>query len=390
MSIRNNAGIGRLPNINPFQYGALALDEAFTNRNGEIAELSADIRSGQDVVLFAPRRYGKSSLIWRVVQRLVKQGALVGQIDLMSTPTREKFADRLAGTIHDEMASRLFKAKERLSVFAGLRVTPTITVNPEDGSISFSFDARAARSDIDATLEELFALPGRIGAERGRRVALVFDEFQEVVEIDPGLPKLMRSAFQEQPEVSHVYLGSKRHMMERIFSDANEPFWRSAKQMELGVIAPEAFEPWVRERFQQTGKKLTQDALDRAFEITGGHPYATQELFYFVWGQTGANATATIHTVDYALGATLRSENAHFGLLWDGLPAAQRLVLLALADEQPGHPLTSEYQRRHSLPATPTVQTALGALVRAELVTRPGRGEYAIAEPFLTEWLRRR
>src|SRR5438067_207359 len=218
---------------NPFQYGALALDQAFTDREREIAELSAVVRNGQDVVVFAPRRYGKSSLIWRVVQRLVKRGVLVGQIDLMSTPTREKFAERLAKTIHDEMASRLFKAKERLAVFSGLRVTPTITVYPDDGSISFSFDARAARADIDATLEELFALPGRIGADRGRRAALVFDEFQEVVEIDPGLPKLMRSAFQEQPEVAHVYLGSKRHMMERIFNDANEPFWRSAKQLEL-------------------------------------------------------------------------------------------------------------------------------------------------------------
>ena len=94
--------------------------------------------------------------------------------------------------------------------------------------------------------------------------------------------------------------------------------------------------------------------------------------------------------LELALEATLRSENAHFGLLWDNLAAAQRLVLMALADEQPGHPLTTEFQRRHSLPPTPTVQTALGALVRAELVTRKGRGEYSIVEPFLAEWLRRR
>jgi uncharacterized protein len=375
---------------NPFRYGALALDEAFTNRDAEIAELSADIRSGQDVVLFAPRRYGKSSLIWRVVQRLVRQGVLVGQIDLMSTPTRERFAERLAATIHDEMASRLYKARERLRVFSGLRVTPTITVNPEDNSVSFTFDARAARQDIDATLEELFALPGRMGAERGRRVALVLDEFQEVVEIDPGLPKLMRSAFQEQPEVAHVYLGSKRHMMERIFNDANEPFWRSAKQMELGVIDPAAFEPWVVERFKQTGRRVDDDVLARAFAITGGHPYATQELFYFLWGQTPARASADSERLERALDATLRSENAHFGLLWDRLAASQRLVLLALAEEQPGHPLTTDYQYRHSLPSTPTVQTALNALAKAELVIREGRGEYRIAEPFLAEWLRRR
>src|SRR5438045_6867413 len=129
---------------NPFQYGALALDEAFTDRDAEIAELIADMRGGQDVVLFAPRRFGKSSLIWRVVQRLVKRGVLVGQIDLMSTPTREKFAERLAKTIHDEMASRLVRAKERLGVFSGLRVPPTLTVNPEHRSTQASSAARPA------------------------------------------------------------------------------------------------------------------------------------------------------------------------------------------------------------------------------------------------------
>ena len=30
---------------------------------------------------------------------------------------------------------------------------------------------------------------------------LVLDEFQEVMDIDPGLIKLMRSVFQEQPDV---------------------------------------------------------------------------------------------------------------------------------------------------------------------------------------------
>ena len=65
--------------------------------------------------------------------------------------------------------------------------------------------------------------------------SLILDEFQEVIELDPQLPKLLRSVLQEQPEVGHFFLGSKRHMMERIFNDENEPFWRSAKQLELGA-----------------------------------------------------------------------------------------------------------------------------------------------------------
>ncbi len=64
-------------------------------------------------------------------------------------------------------------------------------------------------------------------------------------------------------------------------------------------------------------------------------------------------------------------------------------MLQALAQEGPGRPLSSDYQRRHALPGTPTVQTALNALERGELVRRVGRGEYRIAEPFLTEWIQR-
>jgi uncharacterized protein len=375
--------------VNPFRFGPLALDEAFTDRQAEIDSLVADARNGQDVVVFAPRRYGKSSLIWRVAQELIKEDVLVAQVDLMRTPTKDQLAAKLAKTIHEELATRLWSAKERLKVFAGLRLTPIITVNPNDGAVSFSFDARAAEQDIDTTLEELLTMLGRIAADRGRRVVLVLDEFQEVVAIDPGLIKLMRSVFQEQPDVAHIYLGSKRHMMRQIFNDENEPFWRSAKQTELDVIPPDLFATYARAQFEKTGKELNADACARALELTGGHPYATQELLYFLWEETPAGAAADLSTLDGALEGTLRSEHAHFSLIWDSVSGAQKRVLQALAQQQPGRPLSSDYQRQHSLPATPTVQTALNALERGELIKRLSRGQYRIAEPFFTEWIQR-
>jgi AAA+ ATPase superfamily predicted ATPase len=375
--------------VNPFRFGPLALDEAFTDREAELDSLLADARNGQDVVVFAPRRYGKSSLVWRVAEELAKEDVLVAQVDLMRTPTKDQLAAKLAKTIHDELATRLWHARERLKVFAGLRLNPTITVNPNDGTVSFRFDARAAAEDIDATLEELLTMIGRIATDRGRRVVLVLDEFQEVVDIDSALIKLMRSVFQEQPDVSHIYLGSKRHMMRRIFNDENEPFWRSAKQTELDVIPPDLFSPYALAKFAQTGKELRPGACARALELTGGHPYATQQLLYFLWEATPAGRAADVAAIDAALDATLRSEHSHFSLIWDGVSGAQKRVLQALGQEQPGRPLSSDYQRRHSLPATPTVQTALTALERAELVRRIGRGEYRIAEPFLTEWIQR-
>ena len=171
--------------MNPFRYGALALDEAFTNREDEIRELTRDILNGQDVVVLAPRRYGKTSLVWRVIQEVVKKKVLVAQVNLMTTPTKERLAEKLADTIHDHIASALFRARERLRIFADLRIRPIVTIDPDTGTPSFSFDAGYPRQDVDATLERLLELPGQLAAERKRKVALVFDEFQEVVDDRP-------------------------------------------------------------------------------------------------------------------------------------------------------------------------------------------------------------
>jgi hypothetical protein len=372
---------------NPFRYGALALDEAFTDRESEIAELEADVRNGQDVVIFAPRRYGKSSLVWRASQELARKKVLVAQVDLMTAPNPAMFAEKLARTIHDDIASPLLRAKERLRVFGDLKVTPSITVDPQTGAPSFAFDVGQRREDIDATIERLLELPGELAAGRKRQVLLVLDEFQEVVEIDPRLPKLMRAVFQRQPEVAHVYLGSKRHMMQRIFNDENEPFWRSAKQVELGVIAPELFAGYIRRQFERTDRYIAPEAVEAILETTGGHPYATQELCYFAWQETAADEHAQAEHVDAALTKVLRSEHAHFSLLWERASGVQRVLLTELARE-PGRPLTGDYRRRHNLPAPSTVQRAVEALEREELVAR-NHGSVRIVEPFLAAWLLR-
>jgi uncharacterized protein len=373
---------------NPFRYGALALGDAFTDREAEVAELLTDILNGQDVVVFAPRRYGKSSLVWRVSQQAIAQDVLVAHVNLMTTPTLERLAEKLAETIHDDLASTLFRARERLRVFQGLRITPVVTLDPQSGKLGFTFDAGRQPQDLDATVERLLELPGQLAAERGRKVALVLDEFQEIVDIDANLPRLMRSVFETQPGVAHVYLGSKRHMLERIFNDENEPFWRSAKQMELGVIAPPLFRDYIDAQFERTGRRVEQAVVDRVLAATLGHPYATQELCYFVWAETPEGTAAGDGQYDIALEKLLRAEHAHFGLVWEKAARAQRRVPDALARE-PGRPLASEYRRRHGLPGPSSVQRALQALLKDELIAREESGEYRIAEPFLAEWLRR-
>jgi hypothetical protein len=373
--------------VNPFRYGGLALDEAFADREEEVQELKFDVRNGQDVVIFAPRRYGKSSLVWRAMQQLISGGVLVAYVNLMTTPTREKLAEKLAAAIYEHVASTLERARETaLAPFRGLRVNPRITVDPEDGTYTFSFGVDHAPADIDATLERLLELPAELAADQESRVALVFDEFQEIETIDPGLPKLMRTIFEQQPEVGHVYLGSRRHMMERIFNDENEPFWRSAKKVQLDVIDPALFRPFIAKRFKRSRKEVAPEVLDDLLARTFGHPYATQELCYFLWEQTPFDGVASKADLDLALAGVLRSEHAHFQLRWDQASAAQKLLLAALAAE-PGRPLTKDYRARWELPSVATLQSALRALTERELVAQqPDRG-YRIVEPFLAEWI---
>ena len=372
---------------NPFRFGALALDEAFTDRGREMEEIASDIRNGQDVVVFAPRRYGKSSLIWATMRKLAKDGVLTAHVDLMTTPTKERLASALASAIYEHVASPLDRVWEKATApFRRLRVQPAMSLDPQTGAVGFSFTGAREPADVDATIEQLLELPAELGADRGRRVALIFDEFQEIVDVDPGLPRLMRAVFQRQPEVAHVYLGSKRHVMERIFNDRNEPFWRSAKPVELGLIPTEEFSRFLTTRFEGTGRHPDPAAIAGLLALTEGHPYATQELAYFLWEQTPDGATASDERLSAALSAVLRAEHSHFTLLWEEASTVQRQVLQALARE-PGHPQTKAYRDRNGLPSAASVQKALRTMEQREIVAGE-RGAYRIVQPFLAEWLR--
>ena len=376
---------------NPFAFGALALDRMFADRERELVELARDMRNGQDVVLVAPRRYGKSSLVLRAIQDVAAEGVLVAYCDLMRTPTKERFAAALAETIVENLDSPVGQLLDRaVALFRGLRLRPVIEVDPDDASLSFSFQASRPPQDIDDTIERLLELPGSIGAERGRRVVVVFDEFQEIVKLDPAFPNLMRAVFQTQPEVGHVYLGSKRHVLESIFNDRNEPFWRSARRMDLGPIPEPEFAAFVRSRFTETRRELDPPGAAHLVSVTRGHPYATQELAYFTWELVPGGETGTTADVDAALETVIRSEHNNLARIWELATRNERLVLIALAaGDEPLGLYAEQTRASFGLPAATFVQRAVRALVREDVVEKAPDGGYRIAEPFLAEWVAR-
>jgi hypothetical protein len=385
-AVRYSATVEAGPN--PFRYGGVALGDYFADREQELQTLTADVLGGQDVVIVSPRRHGKTSLVERAIEQWKRRQVKVAYVDLFAAQSVPEVADKLARGIFDGLLSRRRRAVEQAHEFVSkLSISPRITVG-EDAKPQFEFISFRRDEDVLPVLEELLALPGEVAADSGRPVVLVLDEFQQVAEVDRALPARLRSAFQRQAEVAHVYLGSRRHVMNRLFMEHGEPLYRSAKPLPLGPIPPEQFAGFLRERFAAGEVEVTGEALERVLTITGGLPYETQELCSFAWTRALATRRSVdVELVHLALVDVLAAESARYVTIWDELPPAQRKLLRALAGDA-GAVFSERYRREHRLGSASTVQRALEGLERRELVEPRAQEGHLISDIFLRLWLR--
>ena len=378
------------PRRNPFRFGDVATGEHFTDREAETAELSNDLRSGQSVLVISPRRFGKTSLITAVMEKIRKQHVLVAYVDLLRTTTKERFASQLAAALYAGLTPAVERVVHRAGeLFQNLPLRPKITLN-QDSSPSFEFTAAPGTTDIDQTIDRLLELPQEVAKRRKRQAVLVLDEFQEVVTLDPELPARMRATFQFQSDVAHVYLGSRQHLLRNVFTDANSPLYNSAKVFPLGPIERDAFGRFIAERFASTGVPISADAIAHLLAITNGHPHDTQKLGYFAWAAAESeNTLATVDTVDGAFATAIATDTARYTELWDGLTTNQRKLLEAVGQAGPTEEVLSEdFRRRHRLGAYATAERALDTLVERGLIERESRSQVAVSDVFLRHWLR--
>jgi AAA+ ATPase superfamily predicted ATPase len=372
----------------PFRFGQVVSDQYFVGRAAEIASLTVDLRTATNVVLISPRRFGKTSLVLRVLRELEREGVLVAYVDLLRTPSKERFASHFAAAVYHGLLGRGAQALQQATEWFGqLRIRPKITLN-EDGTPSFEFAGGAPSLDVDATIEHLLGIPQTVARERKRRVVMVFDEFQEVLDLDPALPGLMRSVFQEQGEVAHMFLGSRQHLLRKVFADRHQPLYRLARPMALGPIEDAAFAPYIRERFAAGRSQITLDGIEALLAITGGQPNDTQELAHFAWVRAVAEGTpATRETVQRALGEVVSAESARFIVVWDNLSPLQRRALSAAAHDDT-RLYASEVRQRFQLGDPSGLQKALQRLSDLELIDTVQRGTYRVPDLFLRAWLR--
>jgi len=186
---------------NPFQYGGIVEGSAFCNRKKELTDLAAAVESSEKLFLYSERRFGKTSLMHAALRQLPKGRYASAYVDLWPTDGDSSFVAATARAITESMSSNAGQLLDVAKQLFG-RLTPSVTADAEGKpKVTFGFDMSVQPGP---EIEEVFAAPARI-AERGKRkVVIVFDEVQQVLEYESDLvERRLRSIIQKHKDVSY-------------------------------------------------------------------------------------------------------------------------------------------------------------------------------------------
>ncbi|HLE56449.1 MAG TPA: ATP-binding protein [Rhodothermia bacterium] len=367
--------------VNPFRYGGVVGPEDFCNRAQEIRDLKKSIANSDRLFLYSERRMGKTSLIRRVLSGLSKRSYLAVYVDLWPTDDASSFAQALAKALSEAGATRAEKAFETAkSLFAHLK--PALTLD-QAGNPSLQFGAETYTIP-EPDLADVLQAPQRLAERRrNRKVAVVFDEFQRILEYpDDQVERMLRAAIQEHRQVAYLFLGSRKHLIQTMFLDANRPLYRSATHYPLKAIAAEDWMGFISERFASTERRIRPEIVKSLIGLSEGHPFYTQHLAHALWELTPPGEESTAGRLDQALTVLLERESYAYSTLWDTLTSNQQRLLRGLAEigsEPP--PFSGEFAQRFGLSTPANAQSASRGLLAKDIVDREN-GSLVIVDRF--------
>ena len=375
---------------NPFIFGDVVKGKYFTNREDEIKELTSDLSSGQNILLFSPRRYGKTSLIMKVLDNLKRGGIISIYVDLFRVTSVHTFIKVYTSAITKATATRLNEAVQFLKTNFPV-IVPKIVIKT-GGSAGFEFDFETARKDIDRVLEELYDLPQKMAIKRKRQLVVIFDEFQEISTLNLPIERNLRAKIQHHNKVVYCFMGSKRHLLDELFLDKNKPLYRIAKPVPLGKIKSEKFKGFIRSRFKSVNMAIDEHLIDKILKITVCHPYYTQQLCHEIFNvclSKGKVHTITLKDIEAAKDRCISAQSYAYSTIWDGLAGKQKDLILALTLNPEANIYSQEFLSKHELRTPATVQTAVKALEKKGLLERTN-GAYSISDVFFVEWIKKK
>lgn len=377
---------------NPFVYGEIVPGDAFVDREVELRRLVTDLMAGQKVFLISPRRYGKSSLVRQALAALARRSALTVEVTVSSYSSYVAFLEGYARALA-AVETRWTRARQwLLDVITSTR--PEVRYEPEPtgpGRFAVAFPAVSTERDLNRLAVEVFALPGRLAAERRRPIVVALDEFQAIAGFDGGsVEHALRAAAQQQRQVGYVFAGSEPSLMERMIGP-RRPFYKAGPVMRLQKIDPDVFAAALEERFSRTGIRPEAGLGTAIVELSGNLPYDVQRLAHETWDdvRTAGRKTVGLDDLHATLARLLAEQDTIFEAVWQRLTLPQRATLRAVVLQEGAELLSAGARTRHRLGGASTVQAALVALARQDLLLKED-GRYVVVDSLLREWVARK
>lgn len=368
-----------ISDVNPFVYSRPIAPEDVIDRDEETDLLLKHAVGGHFVRLYAPRKFGKTSLLRRVLRDAeAREGLIPVLVDLygvlsvadVTIRMERAYAGQLKGGVRSRIDDFLQSTGLGLSLGA-FGVSARLQLTP--------------RSDPLPALHALLDLPLRLEERGGFRTLIVLDEFQDIGKI-PDMDALLRSHIQFQGEVaSYIFAGSEPGMMRQLFEAKDRPLYGSAVPVRLGRLADEDIAAYVVERFRES-ERSPGEALNPLLAIAQGHPQRAMHLAHRLWEQVAAGETATFGDWQAVREGVLEELTPEFDAAWRNLTQGQQKTLRAVVQGS-GSPFRTHVLESLDL-ARSTAHQAIQTLAATAEIEKADGG-YRIVDPLFAEWVGR-
>lgn len=366
---------------NPFVFKEIVSGEAFFNRKAELVALERHILNRQNIVIMAPRRYGKTSLIEKKLKELSRDHVIVG-LDLFKISHFGEMIDQLGTQVIRQQGAPISKISGLLA--RGLpTLHPKITLS-HSGEPEFSFDVTSPAKGI----EQLDKLLNWFDQSSRKPKVIFLDEFQELtnwsnhIQIEKGL----RAIIQRLKTISFIFSGSSPTLILDMFNKKGRAFYQSTIKMEIALTPPTEAREFLQHKFKLLPYENKEGLVHLIVDITKGHPFYTQLAGYFAWETIQADETLSLNEVkDSVLRSIFRQEKSTFEALVLPLSQLQRQTFRAIAIDANVPVLGKDFLSRHKLGAASSVQKTTAYLLKQGLVLKTDQG-FMVSDPLLALW----
>jgi hypothetical protein len=345
------------------------------------------MENGEKLFVYSERRFGKTSLVRFALDKLSKKQYVSAYVDLWPTDGALSFATVTAKAIAESMSTRVEKILEIAKSFFG-RLSPSVTIN-DQGRPEVTFASKRF-GEPGPELNEVLEAPRKIATQGRWRVVVVFDEFQQILEYGSDkVERQLRSIIQTQADVSYIFLGSRRHLIQKMFLDRSRPLYRAGGHYPLGPIGEKDWLPFIRKRFQDGGKRIADEQIHLICRLTEGHPFYTQHLCHVLWDVCETEGQISEDLIESAVNTLLAHESYAYATLWESLAINPRRFLKGLASEPTGvKPFASDFIQRHGLRSASNAQRAIESLLERDVIDRDN-SSFIIIDRFFKIWIQK-